>query len=330
MTSVATDVLGQAAAPKGRRRRGRLARRRRRAVFFFMLPWMIGFTVFFVVPLVVNTALSFHRYNLINPPEFIGLTNYRFMLDKDKLIGTAIQNSLWMMLIAVPCNVLWAFTAAMALSRARRGLGFFRTVFYLPTLAPLVAATLGFVYLLNPGTGPVNAILNKVGIEGPLWFEDPKWSKPSLVMLAMWGAGNMILIFLASLLDVPISLYESAAIDGANPWQRLRYITLPTISPVILFAIVIGVIESMQYFTQAYVASTVIGGGAGELEANALGYPEQSTLFYPLQMYQQGFRYFNMGYAAAMASLLFIVALSVTLVILRTSRHWVHHQGMEN
>jgi multiple sugar transport system permease protein len=330
VTSVATDALGQAAAPTGRRRRGQLARRRRWAVFFCLLPWMIGFTVFFVVPLVVNTALSFHRYNLINPPEFIGLSNYRFMLDKDKLIGTAIQNSLWMMLIAVPCNVLWAFTAAMALSRVRRGLGFFRTVFYLPTLAPLVAATLGFVYLLNPGHGPVNIIIEKLGFTGPLWFEDPKWSKPSLVLLGMWGAGNMIIIFLAAILDVPVSLYEAAAIDGANGLQRMRYITLPTISPVILFAVVIGVIQSMQYFTEPYVASTVTGGGAGSLEANALGYPEQSTLFYVILLYQQGFRWGNMGYAAAMAQVLFLTALTLILVILRVSRRWVHHQGVEN
>jgi multiple sugar transport system permease protein len=295
-----------------------------------MAPWMLGFAIFFVIPLVTNVYLSFQRYNLVNPPQFIGLKNFKFMMDSDPNIGPAIKNSLWLMLVMVPCNVLFAFSMAMILTRARRGLGFWRTVFYLPTLAPAVSATLGFVYLLNPETGPVNVIFDKLGFQGPLWFDEPRWSKPSLVLLAMWGSGNMIIILLAALLDVPITLYESAAIDGANPVQRLRYITLPTISPVILFAVVIGVIDSLQYFTQAYIVSTVTGGGAGNLEANGLGYPEQSTLFYPLQMYQQGFRYFNMGYAAAMATLMFLVALLVTLVILRTSRHWVHHQGQES
>jgi multiple sugar transport system permease protein len=328
VTSVATtDVLGKAAAPTGRRRPGRLARRRRQAVFFFMLPWIIGFTAFFVMPLIVNTFLSFHRYNLINPPEFIGLKNYRFMLNDDKLIGTAIKNSLWMMAVAIPANVLWAFFSALTLSRARRRLGFFRTVFYLPALAPLVAATLGFVYLLNPGHGPVNIIIEKLGFTGPLWFEDKHWSKPSLVLLAMWGTGNLIIIFLAALLDVPVTLYESAALDGANALQRLRYITLPTISPVLLFAVVIGVVQGAQYFTEPYVASTVTGGGAGSLEANSLGYPEQSTLFYVILLYQQGFRWGNMGYAAAMAQVLFIAAFTVILLILRISRRWVHHQG---
>jgi len=252
------------------------------------------------------------------------------MLDEDKLIGPAIKNSLWMMRIAIPFNVLWAFAAAMTLTRARRGLGFFRTVFYLPTLAPLVAATLGFVYLLNPGHGPVNIIIDKLGFTGPLWFEEPTWSKPSLVLLAMWGSGNLIIIFLAALLDVPVTLYESAAIDGANAFQRLRYITLPTISPVILFAVIIGVVQSAQYFTEPYVASTVTGGGAGSLEASGLGYPEQSTLFYVILLYQQGFRWGNVGYAAAMAQVLFVAALIVILLILAVSRRWVHHQGVES
>jgi multiple sugar transport system permease protein len=193
-----------------------------------------------------------------------------------------------------------------------------------------VAATLGFVYLLNPSTGPVNTLLAKIGISGPLWFNDPSWAKPSLVLLSLWGIGNIMIIFLAAVLDVPQHLYESAELDGAGPFQRLRWVTLPLISPVILFAIVLGVIQALQYFTQAYVAASVAGGSASAAGTQSnleLGYPQGSTLFYPVLLYYQGFRFFNMGYASAMAILLLLVAFSATLLILRNSRRWVHYQG---
>jgi multiple sugar transport system permease protein len=223
--------------------------------------------------------------------------------------------------------VVFAIGVAMALQRARRGVGFFRTVFYLPTLAPPVAATLGFVFLLNPATGPVNTLLGKVGIEGPLWFNSPSWSKPALVLLALWGIGNTMIIFLASLLDVPKHLYESAELDGANALKRFRWVTLPSISPVILFSVVIGVIEALQYFTQAYVAATIARGGQAGDSLSDLGYPEESTLFFPVLLYQQGFRFFNMGYAAALAVLLLIVSLAVTFIILRRAERLIHYQG---
>jgi multiple sugar transport system permease protein len=230
----------------------------------------------------------------------------------------------------VPLQVLFAFGVAAMIARARRGVGFFRTVFYLPTLAPPVAATLGFVFLLNPATGPVNTILGHLGISGPQWFQSPTWSKPSLTLLALWGVGNAMIIFLAAILDVPKHLYESAQLDGAGPLARLRYVTLPTISPVILFSVVIAVIQGLQYFDQAYVASTVASpgsaGNAGDSAIN-LGYPEGSTLMYPVLLYQQGFRYFNMGYAAAMSMMLLLVSLVVTLLIVRNSNRWVHQAG---
>jgi multiple sugar transport system permease protein len=216
----------------------------------------------------------------------------------------------------------------MMLARARRGVGVFRTIFYLPALAPPVAATLGFVYLLNPATGPVNTILGWLGIEGPLWFNDPSWSKPSLAMLGLWGIGNTMIIFLAAVLDVPRHLYESAELDGAGGWRRLRYVTLPTISPVILFAVVLGVIQGLQYFTQAFVAANVAAGQAsqgGAVSTLELGYPEGSTLFYPVLLYYHGFRFFNMGYASAMAVLLLVVAFAVTSLIIRGSRRRVHY-----
>jgi multiple sugar transport system permease protein len=292
-----------------------------------MSPWIVGFSAFFAYPLVMSAYLSFNHYDLLSPPRWVGLANYRFLFEQDQMVWPAVKNTLWLMVVLVPAQVLFAFGVAFILNRARRGVGFFRTVFYLPALAPTVAATLGFVYLLNPATGPVNIALEHLGISGPLWFHSPHWSKPSLVLLGLWGIGNLMIIFLAAIIDVPRTLYESADLDGAGPLQRMRWVTLPSISPVILFAVVIGVIDSLQYFTQAYVAASIAVGQAASESATNLGYPEQSTLFYPVLLYQQGFRYFNMGYASAMAMLLLLVALAVTLVILRSSRLWVFYQG---
>jgi multiple sugar transport system permease protein len=307
----------------------RAAWRRRGIVLAFMSPWLVGFTVFFGYPLVMTAYLSFTHYDLLSSPRWIGLANYKFLFTKDQTVWPAVKNTLWFIAIAVPLQVLFALGIAIMLSRARRGVGIFRTVFYLPALAPPVAATLAFVYLLNPATGPVNTILGKLGIQGPLWFDSPAWSKPSLTALALWGVGNTMIIFLAAVLDVPQHLYESAELDGAGFVSRVRFVLLPTISPVILFAVVVGVIEGLQYFTQAYVAANVAGGSASYSAeaANALGYPEDSTLFYPVLLYQQGFRYFNMGYASAMAILLLAVAFAVTFVILQNSRRFVHYQG---
>jgi multiple sugar transport system permease protein len=295
-----------------------------------MSPWLVGFSVFFGYPLVMSAYLSFTHYDLLSAPRWIGTANYRYLFHDDPQVWAAVKNTLWLICIAVPANIVFAIGVALMLARARRGIGIFRTIFYLPALAPPVAATLAFVYLLNPATGPLNTALAKLGIEGPLWFQSPSWSKPSLVLLGLWGVGNIMIIFLAAVLDVPRHLYESAELDGAGPLRRLRWVTLPTISPVILFSVVIGVIQAMQYFTQAYVAANVAEGQAsqaGDTADLALGYPEDSTLFYPVLLYQHGFRYFNMGYASALAMLLLAVSFAVTLVIVVNSRRFVHHQG---
>ena len=258
-----------------RRARRQAAWRRRGLVLLLMCPWILGFSIFFLYPLVTTAYLSFTHYDLLSPPRWIGLDNYRFLFHDDPQVWPAIRNTLWMIAVSVPLQVIFAFGIALMLARVRRGAGVFRTIFYLPALVPPVAATLGFVYLLNPATGPVNKMLGMFGIEGPHWFQSPAWSKPSLVLLAMWGVGNMMMIFLAAVLDVPRQLYESAEIDGAGAWQRLRYVTLPAISPVILFAVVIGVIQGLQYFTQAYVASQIAVGQASQAGRHdaELGYP---------------------------------------------------------
>jgi multiple sugar transport system permease protein len=294
-----------------------------------MSPWLVGFCIFVGYPLVMSAYLSLHHYDLLSPPRWVGLANYRYLFNEDPQIGTAVRNTAWFVAVSVPLSALFAFGIALMLTRARHGAGFFRTVFYLPALAPPVAATLGFVYLLNPITGPLNSGLAKLGIEGPLWFQSPTWSKPSLVLLALWGIGNTMIIFLAAVLDVPKHLYESAELDGAGPLQRLRWVTIPSVGPVILFSIVLGVIYGLQYFTQAFVAASIASGqasAAGEGATN-LGYPEDSTLFYPVLLYNYAFRYFQMGYASALAMVLLAVAFVLTFVIVRNSRRWVHYQG---
>jgi multiple sugar transport system permease protein len=313
-----------------RRARKKALWRKRRLVFALMSPWLVGFSVFVAYPIVMIVYLSFTHYDLLSPPRWIGLANYRYILDGDAQVGKAIYNTVWITVAFATLQVVFAFGIAMMLARARRGVGFFRTVFYLPALTPPVVATLGFVYLLNPVTGPINIILEQLGIEGPLWFNDPGWSKPSLFLLSLWGVGNAMVIFLAAILDVPRQLYESAELDGAGPLQRLRWVTIPSISPVILFSVVLGVIFGLQYFTQAYVASAIAAGDAsqsGGTGADELGYPQDSTLFYPVWLYNNGFRFFQMGYASALAVLLLVVAFTVTLIIVRNSRRWVHYHG---
>ncbi len=329
----AADAAVQAAVPTADRRRARrhAAWKRRRLVLLLMSPWLVGFSVFFGYPLVMSAYLSFTHYDLLSSPRWIGLANYRYLFNVDPQVWTAVKNTLWFIAVAVPLQVLFAFGIALMLARARRGVGVFRTIFYLPALAPPVAATLGFVYILNPATGPLNTILGHLGIEGPLWFQDPAWSKPSLVALGVWGVGNTMIIFLAAILDAPRQLYESAELDGAGPLRRLRWVTLPSVSPVILFAVILGVIQGLQYFTQAYVAAGVAAGQASQaadVTAVNLGYPEDSTLFYPILLYQHGFTDFQMGYASAMAMLLLAVSFSVTLLIVVNSRRWVHYGGM--
>jgi multiple sugar transport system permease protein len=301
-----------------------VAWRRRLTILSMMSPWLIGMLVFFGYPLVATVVLSFEHYDLLSPAKWIGLANYRYM-SKDANFLPGVENTLWMILIQVPVTLIFAFWVAHMVSKVRRGAGILRTIFYLPTLAPPVAAALGFVYIFNASTGPVNQILHFLHLPQPLWFDDPHWAKPSLTILAMWGIGSIMVIFIAALLDVPAELYEAADLDGVGKWQRMRFITLPTVSPVLLFAAITGIIDGLQYFTQGYVAATAAGGGdAGAGVGSALGYPQGSTLFYPVWLYQQGFQYFAMGYASAMAVVMFVVALGVTAVLLLASRRWIY------
>jgi multiple sugar transport system permease protein len=311
----------RAATAERRRNRGRSAWRRQWVALAFMSPWIIGFCAFYLYPMVSSLYFSFTKYSILEQPQWVGLSNYRFMFTSDPLFWVSVKNTLWLIVFLVPLQVVFAIAIAMVLTRVRRGLPFYRTVFFLPTMVPLVAVALGFVYLLNPA-GPVNRILGLLHLPQPLWFVDPRFTKPGLLILGSWIIGQTMIIFLAALLDVPKQLYEAADIEGAGPWQRFRHVTLPMISPVIFFSVLIGMIQGFQYFTEAFVISK-----SGDQANHVVGYPQDSLLFYSSHLYQQGFESFHMGYASALSWVMFVVIMACTVVLIRSSRRWVHYQG---
>ncbi|MFE2142873.1 carbohydrate ABC transporter permease [Streptomyces sp. NPDC059456] len=303
-----------AAAPALRAKRRRSALR----TAAFMSPWLIGFAVFFAYPLVSTVYFSFTKYDGFRPPAFNGLDNWTYVFTDYPLFWPAMRNTLWLVVVMVGCRVVFGLGTGLLITRIKTGAGLFRTLFYLPYLAPPVAATLAFVFLLNPGTGPVNTLLDAAGLPAPGWFTDADWSKPALTLLAVWGVGDLMVIFMAALLDVPREQYEAAELDGAGAWQRFRHITLPNISPIILFAVVTGVIQAMQCYTQPLVAGKVaagvIGGSGQQFEP---GYPDKSTLTLPQVIYNVGFQRFDYGSACVVALVLFALSMAFTALLMR-------------
>lgn len=285
-----------------------------------LAPALLGLVIFFAYPLAANIYYSFTRYNLLSAPEWAGFANYEFLFTKDTRVGAAALNTLWFVVILVPVRILFSLGIAGLLVRAKQASGIWRTIFYLPALVPPVASVVAFVFLFNPGNGPVNLVLSWLGIKGPLWFSDPAWSKPSLLLLGIWVMGDVMIILLASLLNVSREQYEAASLDGANGFQKTIYVTLPGIIPVLMFSLVTGVISALQYFTEAAVASNVASGRSGAASgglAAALGYPGDSLLTYTQWLYVRGFNNFQLGYAAAMAVVLFLVASLFVILLLR-------------
>ncbi|MFF8290614.1 carbohydrate ABC transporter permease [Streptomyces sp. NPDC016309] len=297
---------------RAKRVRGRLR------TLAFLSPWLVGFGVFFAYPLVSTVYFSFMDYDGFRAPVFNGLENWTYVLTDYPAFWPSMANTLWLVLVMVTCRVVFGLGTGLLVTKIKTGAGVFRTLFYLPYLAPPVAATLGFVFLLNPGTGPVDALLTGLGLPSPGWFNDPAWSKPALTVLAVWGVGDLMVIFMAALLDVPKEQYEAAELDGASAVQRFRYVTLPAISPIVLFAVVTGVIQTMQYYTQPLVAgkvaSGVIGNSGQQVEP---GYPEQSTLTLPQLVYNLGFQRFDYGSACVVALVLFALAMACTALLMR-------------
>lgn len=290
-------------------------RREAIAGYVFVLPWLLSLIVFTSYPILASVYFSFTDYNVVKPPVWAGVNNYVRMFTNDASYWIGVKNSGYYALVSVPIRLFFSLAIAVLLNTRIRAISAYRTLIYLPSLAPPVASAMIFMLLFNPGGGLVNTILRSLRLPTPGWFMDAYWSKPTLIILSLWSVGSSALIFLAGLKEVPQVLLEAAEIDGAGSWRRFLTITVPFISPVILFNLIMGVIDSFQVFTQAFI----IGGTTGQ--------PLESTLFYMTVIYRNAFRYFAMGYASAAAMVLFLAILIVTLFIFVTSGHWVYYEG---
>jgi multiple sugar transport system permease protein len=264
---------------------------------------------------------SFTEHHIKQPSEWIGLLNYTNLF-QDSLFWRSIYNTVYMVVIGVPLGLLVAFICALLLNFKVPGQSIYRVIYFLPSIVPIVASTLLWLWILTPNGGLLNSLLEEIGIRGPAWTKDPLWAKPSLILLSLWGIGNTMVIYLAGLQDIPQHLIEASELDGANWWQRLWAVTIPLVSPITLFNLIIGVIATFQYFAQAYVLS--VGTTTSGVP---LGAPLQSTLFYSIYLYQQGFVYLKMGYASAQAWILFIIIMVCTIALLRSSKQWTYYEG---
>jgi multiple sugar transport system permease protein len=326
-----STVVGEQTAAPPPRRRGRSRRKSpittsKSAVLLFLSPLILGIAIFKLYPIAAGIYYSMTDFHVgsYQPVRFVGLDNYRHVLSSSSDAWTAGRNTLWLLIFLVPAQTLWAMFVAWLVLRIRRGRTLFRTIFFLPAMVPLVASALAFVVLLNPA-GPLNHALSWVGIDGPGWFGDPSWAKPSLVIVAMWGCGKIMILFVAGMLNVPRSLYEAAEIDGASAWRQFWHITLPGISPVTFFAVITGMIATFQYFTEAYVISASSNNNSGA--DRLIGYPQNSTLFATSEIYKQGFVFFKTGYASAIAVLVFLAVFVCTIVFIWGTRRSYGYGG---
>jgi multiple sugar transport system permease protein len=279
----------------------------------FCSPWLIGFLLFGIIPILASFYFSFTRYSILQPPRWIGFDNYVNLFTDDRLFWLSLGNTLYYTFFANLTGVLLALGLAMLLNMQVRGLSFYRTVFYLPVIVPIVASSIVWLWLFNPQYGVLNYAFSALGIPPIPWLTDPAWSKNSLIIMSLWSIGNAVVIFLAGLQDIPTELLEAAELDGAGTLKKIRYVTIPMITPVILFNLIIGLIGGFQVFTQAYVMTS--------------GGPADSTLFYALYLYQSAFRFFKMGYASGLAWILFVVILGSSLALFKSSSRWVHYSG---
>ncbi len=302
--AVAVDRLAKLRSSKARVRRNRLWG------WLFISPWIVGFLAFTLYPFIASLYYSFTNYDILSAPQWVGLQNYQYML-QDGLFWQSLGNTLYYTIVFVPVSTVVAIAIAMLLNMKIRGQTIYRTLFYLPSVVPLVASSVLWLWLFNPSFGFIDAFLRAMNLPAPGWLYSDAWVKPSLILMSLWGIGQPIVIYLAGLQGVPQELYEAALLEGANAWQRIRSVTLPMISPVILFNVILGMIGSFQYFTQAYVMTQ--------------GGPDNSSLFFALYLYQNAFQYLHLGYASAMAWLLFVLILVATLLVFRSSARWVYY-----
>jgi multiple sugar transport system permease protein len=283
------------------------------AFYLFIAPWAIGFLLFTVGPIIASFFLSFMQYDMALPPKFVGLANFQELFG-DPLFYKSMQNTIYIVVFAVPLGMIAAFGMALLLNQKVRGQALYRTAYFIPSIVPAVASAALWLYVLQPQWGLLNGLLESIGIPGPGWLASEVWSKPSIIMLMVWASGGTMVIYLAGLQDISQEFYEAAEIDGANTIRKFMHITLPLMTPTIFFTLVMGVIGTFQVFSIIFVLTDGMGG------------PVNSTLVYLIYIYRNAFNFFRMGYSSSMAWVLFTIILILTIVQFRTARYWVFYE----
>ena len=295
-----------------RKRLGQQARREEREFYLFISPWIIGFILFGAGPIIASAGISLTNWSLLSSPRWAGLSNY-VRLASDPLFSITLKNTLVYAIGSVGLGVVVAFLLALLLNQKVWGMALFRTIFYLPSVVSGIAVALLWVNIFHPDFGLINYALSGIGIQGPGWLTSPSWAMPALIIMSLWGAGGGMVIYLAGLQSIPEHLYEAAALDGAGPLRKFWHVTVPMMSPVIFFNMIVGFISSLQAFVLIFVMTN--------------GGPANSTLVYGLYLYRNAFQYFEMGYASAMAWVLFIVIMIITAVQFQAAKRWVYYEG---
>jgi multiple sugar transport system permease protein len=282
--------------------------------WLFISPWLLSFIVLDVSALLLNFVLSATNFTVgAKVPSWMGLANYRTLFARDDLVGISMGNTLYYVALSVPLGMAFAFAVALLLNRPITGRGVFRTIYYLPSLVPVVASAVIWLFVFRSRGGLLNNLLILIGVKAVPWLSRPEWAKPAMVLMSLWSFGQPMVIYLAGLQGIPVELYEAAEIDGATGAQKIAKITVPLMTPTLFFNLVMGIIGSFQVFTAAFLMT---GGG-----------PLNATLFYMLHLYNNAFRYFKMGYSSALAAVLFVIILSLTLFVNKTSDRWVYYGG---
>ena len=297
---------------RGRQKLGRLARQEEREFYLFISPWIIGFILFGAGPIIASAVISFTDWSLLSSPRWVGLENYE-RLFTDRLFSVTVKNTFIYAIGSVSFGIIAGFLLALLLNQKVWGMALFRTIFYLPSVVAGIATALLWINIFHPDFGLINYTLAQFGIQGPGWLQSTTWAMPALIMMSVWGAGGGMVIYLAGLQSIPEHLYEAAALDGAGPLRKFWHITVPMMSPVIFFNMIVGIISSLQAFVLILVMTN--------------GGPANSTLVYGLYLYRTAFQYFEMGYASAMAWVLFIIIMLITALQFRLASRWVYYEG---
>ena len=300
---------------KIKKTRSTLARKEALYAYLFICPWIIGFIIFTIGPMLASLYYSFTDYNLASAPRWVGIENYIHLLTQDPLFWKSLQVTLYYALLSLPLGLALSFIIAVLLNQKIPFVNVWRTVYFLPSIISGVGVTLLWVRIFNPRVGLLRPILASIGINAPNFLQDSNWIIPALVLMGLWGIGGGMIIYLAGLQGVPSELYDAAKVDGANIIQRFRHVTLPMTTPVIFYNLVMDLIFTFQYFTTVYVATSGTGG------------PNRASLFYNLYLYMNAFKFNEMGYASAMAWVLFIIVVGLTLLVFRSSSAWVYYEG---